>query len=54
MGDVEAWYSDNFKVHEKLGWKPQHDLDDICRDLWNWLSKNPNGFSSKIHQSNSG
>ena len=21
-------------------------LDDMCRDLWNWQTKNPNGFKN--------
>ena len=29
---------------EVLGWKATKDQTDMCRDTWNWQSKNPNGF----------
>ena len=29
-----------------LGWKAELTLDDMCRDLWNWQTKNPMGYTS--------
>ena len=29
---------------EKLGWKAEKGLDDMCRDSWNWQKNNPNGY----------
>jgi UDP-glucose 4-epimerase len=43
-GDVTAAYADPSKVQRELGWKAQFDLDDMCRDGWNWQQKNPLGF----------
>ena len=27
-----------------MGWEAKFDIDDMCRDSWNWQSHNPNGF----------
>ena len=27
-----------------MGWKATYDIDDMCRDGWNWQSMNPNGY----------
>ena len=43
-GDIAACYSDPSKAWEKLGWKAEYGIDDMCRDSWNWQKNNPNGF----------
>lgn len=43
-GDVEALYADPQKAKEELGFVATRNLDDMCRDLWNWQKKNPHGF----------
>uniref|UniRef100_A0A0N5AUX0 UDP-glucose 4-epimerase n=1 Tax=Syphacia muris TaxID=451379 RepID=A0A0N5AUX0_9BILA len=43
-GDLALLYCDPSLALEKLGWKCKYGLDEMCRDLWNWQSKNPNGF----------
>jgi len=43
-GDVARCYSDASKALEKLGWKAEKTLDDMCRDAWRWQSNNPNGY----------
>ncbi len=43
-GDIATCYSDPKKAYEVLGWKAEKTLDDMCRDAWNWQSKNPNGY----------
>ena len=43
-GDLATCYADPTKSAEVLGWKAEHDQTDMCRDTWNWQSKNPNGF----------
>ncbi|PWM38249.1 MAG: UDP-glucose 4-epimerase GalE [Clostridiales bacterium] len=45
-GDVEALYADTEKAKRELGFVAEKNLDDMCRDLWNWQRKNPNGFES--------
>ena len=45
-GDLAVCYADPAKSAEKLGWKAEKDLTDMCRDSWNWQSKNPNGFGT--------
>jgi len=32
------------KAEKELGWKATLTIDDMCRDTWNWVSKNPNGY----------
>ncbi|MBQ8894698.1 MAG: UDP-glucose 4-epimerase GalE [Clostridia bacterium] len=44
-GDVEALYADTAKAREEIGFIAEKTLDDMCRDSWNWQSKNPNGFN---------
>ena len=43
-GDLATWYADPTKSREKLGWKAEKTLVDMCRDSWNWQSKNPMGY----------
>lgn len=43
-GDIATCYSDPSKARDVLGWVAEKDLDDMCRDAWNWQSKNPNGY----------
>ncbi|KAH7722037.1 Protein GALE-1 a [Aphelenchoides avenae] len=46
-GDLASVYCNPAKALEKLGWKAQFGIEEMCRDLWNWQSQNPNGFSAK-------
>ena len=43
-GDIDANYSDPTKAWEKLGWKAEYGIEEMCRDSWNWQKNNPNGF----------
>ena len=43
-GDLATVYASPDKSAQILGWKAEHDLDDMCRDTWAWQSKNPNGY----------
>ena len=43
-GDLATGYADPTKGLEKLGWKAEKTLVDMCRDSWNWQSKNPMGY----------
>ena len=44
-GDIAANWCDASKAEREMGWKAQYDLADMCRDSWNWQSRNPNGFA---------
>jgi len=43
-GDIAACYADPRLANEKLGWKTEKTVDDMCNDLWNWQIQNPNGY----------
>lgn len=43
-GDIATCYSRSDKAKAELGWEAEYDLDDMCRDSWNWQSKNPEGY----------
>ena len=43
-GDIATCYADPAKSAKVLGWKAQETLADMCRDSWNWQSKNPQGY----------
>jgi UDP-glucose 4-epimerase len=43
-GDAAVCYADPSKAEKELNWKATRDLETMCRDAWNWQSKNPEGF----------
>ena len=43
-GDIATCYADPGKSEKLLGWKAEKNLADMCRDSWNWQSKNPQGY----------
>lgn len=46
-GDVAECYADVSKAETLLSWKASYSLEDMCRDAWNWQSKNPYGYTKK-------
>lgn len=46
-GDIATCYADPTKAYEILGWKAENDINDMCRDLANWMKKNPNGYEGE-------
>ena len=44
-GDPDEVYANANKAKELLGWQAQRNVDDMCRDSWNWQSNNPNGYN---------
>ena len=44
-GDGAQGYSDPTKAKEVLGWVAEKNIEDMCRDAWNWQSRNPNGYN---------
>lgn len=44
-GDIATCYANSDKAERELGWKAKYGIEEMCRDQWNWQSKNPNGYS---------
>ena len=45
-GDVAENYADCSKAADEMGWRAQFNIEDMCRDSWNWQSHNPNGYEA--------
>lgn len=43
-GDVPDLTADPALAEKELGFKAPQDLETMCRDLWNWQTKNPEGY----------
>ncbi|AZP04928.1 UDP-glucose 4-epimerase GalE [Jeotgalibaca ciconiae] len=43
-GDIGTCYADASRAEKILNWKTEKDLEDMCRDSWNWQKNNPNGY----------
>ena len=43
-GDVAVCYSNADKARKKLNWHTEFNLEDMCRDSWNFQKNNPNGY----------
>ncbi|XP_059441670.1 UDP-glucose 4-epimerase GEPI48 [Corylus avellana] len=45
-GDAETVYASTEKAEKELNWKAKYGINEMCRDQWNWASKNPYGYGS--------
>lgn len=45
-GDAETVYASTEKAERELNWKAQYGIEEMCRDQWNWASKNPWGYGA--------
>ena len=45
-GDIATCYANPDKSAQILGWRAEKNLDDMCRDSWNWQKNNPKGFEN--------
>ncbi|NDD45477.1 MAG: UDP-glucose 4-epimerase GalE, partial [Synechococcaceae bacterium WB9_4xB_025] len=43
-GDAAITVADPSLAAERLGWRTQRSLADMCRDGWAWQSANPQGY----------
>lgn len=43
-GDIAACYADASKAKRDLNWQAELGIEEMCSSLWNWQSKNPNGY----------
>ncbi|KAG8853132.1 UDP-glucose-4-epimerase [Tulasnella sp. 330] len=46
LGDVPDLTADPALAEKELGFHAGQDLETMCKDLWNWQSKNPEGYST--------
>ena len=44
LGDKAIVYSNCDLAKKILNWESQRSLSDMCKDGWNWIVKNPNGY----------
>jgi UDP-glucose 4-epimerase len=44
QGDVAESYTSIFRAKEILKWEAKKNLELICKDAWQWLKNNPNGY----------
>ncbi|KZV66559.1 UDP-glucose 4-epimerase [Peniophora sp. CONT] len=45
-GDVPDLTADPTLAEKELGFKTEYDLEAMCHDLWNWQTKNPQGYDT--------
>lgn len=43
-GDLPECWANADKAAKILEWKAKRNLENMCRDAWNWQQKNPNGY----------
>ncbi|TVQ03414.1 MAG: UDP-glucose 4-epimerase GalE [Balneolaceae bacterium] len=43
-GDAAICYANVTKANNNLNWKTNRNLENMCRDAWNWQQKNPDGY----------
>ena len=44
-GDIAVCYADPTKAHEKLHWRAEKTLEDMCRDTYHFQTMNPKGYN---------
>ncbi len=43
-GDCASLFANIDLAKSRLNWCPRKNLEDMCRDGWNWQKNNPNGY----------
>ena len=43
-GDIAEFYADASKAAREMGWKATRNIEDMCKDAWNWQKQNPKGY----------
>jgi len=46
-GDIAVCYANPSLEKELIGWETTKDIEQMCKDSWNWQSKNPNGYEKQ-------
>ncbi len=44
-GDLPEYFADASKAKKELGWEAKLGLDDMCKSVYVWMTKNPNGYN---------
>ncbi len=44
LGDKAIVYSNCDLAKKILKWEPKRNISEMCKDGWNWVKKNPNGY----------
>ena len=45
-GDMDECYANPKKAYEVLGWSAEYNIEDMCRDSYNWQRQNPKGYDN--------
>ena len=45
-GDIATCYADPALAADKLGWRAERGIDEMCADHWKWQSGNPRGYQA--------
>ena len=43
-GDAGTSLADPGKANDQLDWKTKFGIEEMCKDTWNWVSRNPRGY----------
>ena len=43
-GDVSRLVADNSLALSMLNWKPNKNIENMCKDSWKWQKLNPKGY----------
>jgi UDP-glucose 4-epimerase len=43
-GDLAAFWANSSKAFEKMNWRAQKNIKQICEDTWRWHKLNSNGY----------
>mmetsp|Transcript_24781 Transcript_24781/g.34156 ORF Transcript_24781/g.34156 Transcript_24781/m.34156 type:complete len:347 (+) Transcript_24781:132-1172(+) len=46
-GDAAECFATTTLAEQELHWKATLTIEDACKDSWNWISNNPNGYDAK-------
>ena len=49
-GDLPAFWANPSLAFEKLAWKPQLTIDQMCEDTWQWQINNPRGYDIRVYK----
>eukprot|EP01084_Bolivina_argentea_P196989 337650_1 len=48
IADIDKLYADCEKAKKSINWTAKFNINEACKDSWNWQSKNPYGFKKTI------